>query len=84
HDDGEGPWGVYACTGKDEWCAVTIATPAQRAALRSLLDAPTALEPVLEPALRTWLAARPPLDAARTLQAAGIPAGAMLRVVELP
>lgn len=84
HDDGEGPWGVYPCAGEDEWCAVTIATPAQRAALRALLDAPTTLEPALEPALRTWLAARPPLDAARTLQAAGIPAGAMLRVAELP
>ncbi len=66
---------VYRCLGDDEWCVVT---------LRDEVDA-HAISAVTGPIpLAAWMAERSPHDAMKTLQAAGVPAGAMLRVSELP
>ncbi len=92
------PWGVFACAGDDEWCAVTVRDDADWVALcRVLARADLAEDPALasrqgrlqsrevaERALREWLAARGPDEAARALQAGGVPAAPMLRVADLP
>jgi crotonobetainyl-CoA:carnitine CoA-transferase CaiB-like acyl-CoA transferase len=66
---------VYACAGDDEWCVVTIRDGAdEQAAARVTGGMP----------LSDWLAGQDPRAAMETLQAAGIAAGAMLRVSELP
>ncbi|MEH3035909.1 MAG: CoA transferase [Sphingomonas adhaesiva] len=71
----EGPWGIYPAAGEDEWVVVTARDDADRAALARLIgDEP----------LADWTRARPAAEAASALQAAGVPAGHMLRVVELP
>jgi crotonobetainyl-CoA:carnitine CoA-transferase CaiB-like acyl-CoA transferase len=96
-DPHRAPGGVYACAGDDEWCAVTVrddedwrrlceilgrrelihderfATAAQRVRHREPADA----------LLAEWLGERDPHQAAATLQAAGIPAGPMLRLPQL-
>ncbi len=64
--------GIFPAAGEDEWVVVT---PRDPAALRAAIgDVP----------LADWTRQRPAAEAAATLQAAGIPAGHMLRVVELP
>ncbi|MEV5651917.1 CoA transferase [Nocardia sp. NPDC052254] len=91
------PGGVYACAGDDEWCVVSVrddadwqalcvvlgrgdlrhderfATAAQRIRHRDRADA----------LLAGWLSARDPQQAAAILQAAGVPAGPMLRLPQL-
>lgn len=66
---------LYRCAGDDEWCVVTLRNDSDRQALTRLTKGE---------ALDAWLAAREPRDAMEELQAAGVPAGAMLRVSELP
>ena len=88
------PWGVFPCAGEDAWCAVAVETDAHWQALCRALDlaAPslaTAQARLADPAaaeapLREWLAQRSPQEAMAELQAAGVPAGAMLRPVDLP
>ncbi|MET0248674.1 MAG: CoA transferase [Sphingobium sp.] len=66
---------VYRCGGDDEWCVVTIRDQAdEQAAMRVTQGQP----------LSDWLADRAPGEAMEALQRVGVPAGAMLRVVELP
>ncbi|MCK9541269.1 MAG: CoA transferase [Novosphingobium sp.] len=66
---------VYHCAGDDEWCVVTI---------RDQHDEQAAMRVTEGRPLTDWMAARGSLDAMEALQAAGVPAGAMLRVSELP
>lgn len=97
-DEKDTPWGVFPCAGEDDWCVVTarneadwkklcavmgrddlamnpdLSTPENRAANASTIEA----------AVKDWLADKPSKDATRTLQENGIPAGAMLRVTEIP
>lgn len=94
----DAPWGVYACEGEDEWCAVTVRGDADFKALCEVIDAPELLADSrlasvagriaererIEASLRDWLRTRSPYQAAETLQAAGVPAAPMLRVIELP
>ena len=79
-----GPWGVYPCAGDDEWCVVTVETDTQRAALAMVIGSRDGAGGKLEEALRVWLAGQSPHDAMEVLQAAGIPAGAMIRVSDMP
>ena len=66
---------VYPCAGDDEWCVVTLRHEADRvAAMRVTGGRP----------LGEWLAGQEPRVAMAALQAAGVPAGAMLRVADLP
>ncbi|MEV0361353.1 CaiB/BaiF CoA transferase family protein [Nocardia fusca] len=91
------PSGVYACAGDDEWCVVTVHDDHQWAALCGVLDRPDlrsdtrfasaahriANRPELDRIVAAWLHDRDPQEAAAELQAAGVPAGAMLRLPQL-
>ena len=66
---------VYRCAGDDEWCVVTVRGPADAEAAAAV----TGGRPLAE-----WLLEQSPHDAMAALQAAGVPAGAMLRVLDLP
>jgi crotonobetainyl-CoA:carnitine CoA-transferase CaiB-like acyl-CoA transferase len=64
------PAGVYPCAGDDEWCVVSVDNDEQRLALRRVLgDLP----------LPEWTRTRSPRKVMETLQAAGVPAGMMMR-----
>jgi len=94
----DAPWGVYPCAGEDEWCVVSIRGDADWHSLCRVIECPDlADDPALataagragqrtrvEAALCSWLAGFTPMDAMHRLQTAGVPAGAMLRVSELP
>ncbi|WP_019925272.1 CaiB/BaiF CoA-transferase family protein [Nocardia sp. BMG111209] len=95
HDPHHAPTGVFRCAGDDEWCVVSVRSDAQWARLCTLLGHPES-DPRFatrqarrthredaEKMLSDWLADRSPRAAAEALQAAGIPAGAMLRLPEL-
>jgi crotonobetainyl-CoA:carnitine CoA-transferase CaiB-like acyl-CoA transferase len=94
----DAPWGVFPCAGDDEWCVVTLRGDHDWPLLCTAIDRPDlaadpalahpagriAARPRIHAALQAWLATRSPSQAMETLQAAGIPAGAMLRVADLP
>ena len=65
---------LLACAGEDEWCVATLRHDADRAAFASLVG----------DSAERWARERSPRDAMAQLQAAGVPAGMMVRVVELP
>ncbi|MDA0352689.1 MAG: CoA transferase [Chloroflexi bacterium] len=91
------PQGVYRCAGDDEWLALGIATDEQWRALASAIGRPELAEDArftseagrhecedeLDAAIEAWTASRNHLDAMRELQAAGVPAGAVLDVAEV-
>lgn len=66
---------VYPCAGEDDWCVVTIRDAQDEARVTQI----TGGKP-----LSDWLLEQPAQAAMEKLQAAGVPAGAMLRVSELP
>lgn len=89
------PWSVYRAAGEDEWCVITVrgdndwqslathldmanadslATPAARLAARDDIDR----------AIDAWLSSRDADAAMRELQAKGVPAARMLRLLDLP
>lgn len=94
----DAPWGVFPALGDDEWCVVTLRSDEEWRALCSTMGRPDlATEPELatragrdqarariDALLIDWLATRTPHEAMETLQAAGVPAAAMLRVQDLP
>lgn len=63
--------GVYACAGDDEWCVVDV---------RDEIDAKRLVEVTGGQELEEWTAERSPGEVTRLLQAAGVPAGPMLRL----
>jgi crotonobetainyl-CoA:carnitine CoA-transferase CaiB-like acyl-CoA transferase len=94
----DAPWGVYACAGDDDWCVVTVRDDADWQALCRVINRPDlgsdpqladsvgrdAQRERIDRAVGDWLAANEPRKAAELLQHAGVPAGPMLRVSELP
>ena len=66
---------VHACAGDDEWCVVTVRNHTDELAIADVTDGED---------LATWLSSRSAREAMEVLQAAGVPAGAMLRVSDLP
>jgi crotonobetainyl-CoA:carnitine CoA-transferase CaiB-like acyl-CoA transferase len=66
---------VYRCAGDDEWCVVTIRNSADAEAAARIADGAP---------LADWLRERDGREAMETLQAAGVPAGTMLRAADLP
>ncbi len=70
----ERPWGVFPCTGEDDWCVVTVRDGADRDRLAEAIGSEN---------LAAWLAKRTAHEAAEVLQAAGIPAAPMLRAADL-
>jgi len=91
------PQGVYPCTGKDEWCAVSVQTDEQWHGLANAIGKPAlAGDPrlasavgrmrhhdELDAAIAAWTSERTKEDAERLLQAAGVPAERMRRVQEV-
>jgi crotonobetainyl-CoA:carnitine CoA-transferase CaiB-like acyl-CoA transferase len=94
----DAPWGVFPCAGDDEWCVVSIRDDGdwnslcQAIGRIDLAEDPTlacaagrvAQRGRVDEAVAAWLALRNPHEAMAVLQAAGVPAAAMLRVSELP
>lgn len=92
------PWGLFPAAGEDEWVVVTARDERDWRALCEAIGREDWLaDPALgDPAARhaergridrgvaAWTAERDASDAAAALQDAGVPAGPMLRVVELP
>lgn len=66
---------VYACAGEDEWCVVTMRDATDLKKVKNLTDGIP---------LKDWLAVQPADHAVAALQGIGVPAGAMLRVAQLP
>ncbi|MFZ0715289.1 CaiB/BaiF CoA transferase family protein, partial [Mycobacterium sp.] len=91
------PSGVFGCAGDDEWCVVTVRDDDDWARLcRAIGREDMASDPRFcetraridnrtdtEGALAAWTALRSPTEVMTTLQAAGVPAGAMVRLPEL-
>jgi crotonobetainyl-CoA:carnitine CoA-transferase CaiB-like acyl-CoA transferase len=92
------PWGLFPAAGDDEWVVISVRDDDEWRALCAaierdeLLDDPALATPQdradergrIDRAVTAWTRARTAEEAATTLQAAGVPAGHMLRVVELP
>jgi crotonobetainyl-CoA:carnitine CoA-transferase CaiB-like acyl-CoA transferase len=86
------PQGLYACRGREQWLALSVATDAQWQGLRTALgDPPWARDPALashagrraahdrlDAELARWASAREPAEAARHLLAHGVPAAPMV------
>jgi crotonobetainyl-CoA:carnitine CoA-transferase CaiB-like acyl-CoA transferase len=95
--EGDAPRGLYPCAGDDEWLVVDardddwqrlativghpelvgdprFATPGNRIAQRGVIDE----------LVSAWTMQHPPREAMTILQEAGVPAGAMLRVPDVP
>ncbi|WP_422741987.1 CoA transferase [Mycobacterium sp. WMMD1722] len=84
-----GPWAVLPTAGDDAWIAVTVRHDEDLRALCEMLGRPdlTGREGEREgaaEALRQWLSTRTRFEAMTTLQAAGVPAGAVLHPAEVP
>ncbi|MGX6510974.1 CaiB/BaiF CoA transferase family protein [Rhodococcus sp. SJ-2] len=91
------PSGVFACGGDDEWCAVTVRDDADWARLCGVLGRPDLIDDPrfataerrirhraeADEVLAQWSALHTPTETMESLQAAGVPAGAMLRLPEL-
>lgn len=91
------PHGVYPCRGDDQWCAIAVRNDEEwRALCRAMghpewiqdphfrsFEARKAHEDELDDLVSRWTAERTPTEVMETLQAAGVPAGAVRRVSEL-
>lgn len=94
----DAPWDVFPTQGEDDWCVVTVRGDADFKALCGVIGrADLASDPSLataegrlansariDAAVTDWLAGQTARGAMEQLQEAGVPAGAMLRVSELP
>lgn len=72
--------GVFRCAGDDEWCVISVRDEAEWARMCEVIGHPSDDRRTVEEALARWTAARPPREVMETLQNAGVPAGAMLRL----
>jgi crotonobetainyl-CoA:carnitine CoA-transferase CaiB-like acyl-CoA transferase len=91
------PHGVFRSAGEDSWVAIAIEDDAQWCALCGVIDRPNlgddprfstesarrAHREELEPIVSAWTAERDHYAAQEALQAAGVPAAAVLNAVEL-
>lgn len=92
------PWGLYPAAGDDEWLAVTVRDEAEWRALCQAIgredwledpalndvEARAAERPRIDAGMSAWTQMQDPEAAMALLQAAGVPAGRMLRVTDLP
>ncbi|KHO27272.1 CoA-transferase [Mycolicibacterium setense] len=93
----DAPWGLFPAAGEDRWLAVTVRDDADWCALCAVIDRPDLGADVrlrtrtgrdahrgrIDEAVRAWSSQRPAAEAMDLLQAAGVPAGAVLRAVEV-
>jgi crotonobetainyl-CoA:carnitine CoA-transferase CaiB-like acyl-CoA transferase len=91
------PQGVYPSTGDDQWLAIAIETDDQWRALATAIGHPELAEDdryatelarhanqdAIDPLIAAWTATRSHYDAMHQLQAAGVPAGAVLDAPEV-
>nr|WP_268778128.1 CoA transferase [Mycolicibacterium malmesburyense]CRL74235.1 putative acyl-CoA transferase/carnitine dehydratase [Mycolicibacterium malmesburyense] len=78
-----GPWGLFPAAGDDRWIAITVRDDADLQALRWVIGLPG--DGVVDTdAVRAWTTGRSRIEAMEKLQAAGVPAGAVLHADELP
>ena len=91
------PHGVFPCVGDDQWVAIAVESDAQWQALVRLLARPDlerdarfatsgarhASRPALFEPIAAWTGTRSPGEAQAALQAAGVPAGAVLTALDL-
>jgi crotonobetainyl-CoA:carnitine CoA-transferase CaiB-like acyl-CoA transferase len=91
------PWGVYPCAGDDQWCVITSRGSADWKVLCEVIDAHDlsarpglgsaagrlAQRACIDGRITDWTKGRTPAEVMTTLQAAGVPAAAMLRVNDL-
>lgn len=82
--ESDAPTGVFAAAGDDQWVVVTPRTDDERDTLARVVGVPGASGRELDDALRAWTADRSKFDVMTELQAAGLPAGAVLRADEVP
>ncbi len=82
------PWGVYPCTGDDEWCVINVRNDAEWRALRTALGSPEWMRvsqydsvegrrqgsAQIDEALAAWTRERAPADVMTLLQHHGVPA----------
>ena len=94
----DAPWGLFPSAGDDDWVAVTVRGDADWTALCEVIARPdlladTALASTagrdaqrerVNGAVADWTARYSPFEAMEQLQSAGVPAGAMLRAVDMP
>jgi crotonobetainyl-CoA:carnitine CoA-transferase CaiB-like acyl-CoA transferase len=94
----EVPCGAYPCLGDDEWCAIEVRGDDDWTLLAGVIGAPELAEDArfatsaarvlhrdeVNALVTRWTSERGPWQAMDDLQAAGVPAGAMVRVPELP
>lgn len=92
------PWGIFPAAGDDEWVAVTVRDDDEWRALARTIGRPdladdkaladeagrAAAAERINAAVAEWTSGRPPLLAMELLQEAGVPAGAMLRAIDIP
>ncbi|MGV0808843.1 CoA transferase [Mycolicibacterium setense] len=93
----DAPWGLFPAAGEDRWLAVTVRDDADWRALCAVIDRPDLGGDVrlrtrtgrdahrgrIDEAVRAWSSQRPAAEAMDLLQAAGVPAGGVLRAVEV-
>ncbi len=91
------PQGVYRCDGDDQWCALTVASNEEWAALARLIGRDAwanddrfadaagrmACHNEIDEAIEAWTARRGSHEAAEALQAAGVAASAVLHAGQL-
>ncbi|UXA16712.1 CoA transferase [Mycobacterium sp. SMC-4] len=82
-----GPWGLFPTAGTDSWIAITARDDADRRALGNVVGCappPDGDQCDLEGAVRSWVGRHSATEATAILQAAGVPAGAVLHADEVP
>ena len=90
---GLAPAGVFPCAGDDEWCVIAVRDDNDWQALAAVTGLPDepdlrsvagrdARRAQIEDQLATWTASHDPAHVEEQLQAAGVPAAAMLRLPE--
>ncbi|HEY6480521.1 MAG TPA: CoA transferase [Streptosporangiaceae bacterium] len=94
---GDAPAGLYRCAGGDSWCAISVRTDDQWAALAGLLDRAdlgrdarfassagrAGHRPLLDRAVSGWTEARPRDVVVAALAGAGVPCSPLLTAAEL-
>ncbi|MCK0173845.1 CoA transferase [Mycolicibacterium sp. F2034L] len=92
----DAPWAVLPAAGDDQWVAVTVRGDADWRALCEVLQRPDLAAELatradrdrerdrVDAAVGDWLSTRTAAEAMTTLQAAGVPAGAVLHPAEVP
>jgi crotonobetainyl-CoA:carnitine CoA-transferase CaiB-like acyl-CoA transferase len=93
---GDAPRGLYRCAGDDDWCVVDIRGQADWVRLCDVMGRPELVaryrdagarvehRDQVDEIVQAWIGALPAREAMVRLQAAGVPAGMMLRVEDLP